>query len=207
MSSSIKRTNIPLHIYFFLFMLYSFIGWIYETVLFSVQDHAFINRGFNFGPYIPIYGFGAVIIMYMIVNIIGDQYKIRKVNIRPLAVFLLIGFISTIAELLASHIMEYGFGIIMWDYSGYWLNFQGRIAFRTSFIFAAGGTFFFYAVQPPAKKLLDTIFPTKQKQLAKILFCVVAVDFVVSVVTTVWFPDMVDHPGVIAKTTPATTTE
>ena len=205
MLSPREKTNIPLHVYFFLFLLYSFIGWIYETVLFSVQGHAFINRGFNFGPYIPIYGFGATIIMYMIVNVIGNQCKIRRTNVRPLAVFLLIGVVSTIAELLASYIMEYCFGVIMWDYSGYWLNFQGRIAFRTSFIFAAGGTIFFYTVQPFAKKLLGMVSVPGQKRLAKILFCVIAIDFAASAITTIWFPYIVDHPGVIAKTTPAAT--
>ena len=194
-----KRDTLPLHLYFYLFLLYSFIGWVYETVLFSVQAHTFINRGFNFGPYIPIYGFGAVMIMHLIRRLIRRRCTLGGINVRPLAVFLLIGVVATLAELLASYVMEYLFGLVMWDYHGYWLNFQGRIAFRTSFIFAAGGVFFFYVVQPLAKKLLFLMALPTQEKLAMVLFYVVAFDFAVSTVTTVWFPEVVAHPGVVGR--------
>ncbi|MDR1462205.1 MAG: putative ABC transporter permease [Azoarcus sp.] len=195
-----RAENLPSYIYFYLFLLYSFIGWVYETILFSVQEHSFINRGFNFGPYVPIYGFGAVMIMYLIFQVIGNRpCTLAGINVRPLAVFLLIGVVATLAELLASYIMEYAFGLVMWDYHGYWLNFQGRIAFWTSFIFAAGGAFCFYVLQPLAKRLLNLVSLAAQKKLAIVLFCVVALDFAVSVVTTVWFPDAVAHPGVVGR--------
>ena len=46
---------------FLWFLLYSCIGWIYETILCSVKERRFINRGFLNGPYCPIYGVGAVV--------------------------------------------------------------------------------------------------------------------------------------------------
>ena len=38
------------------FFLYSFIGWLWETILFTVREKRFVNRGFLFGPMCPIYG-------------------------------------------------------------------------------------------------------------------------------------------------------
>lgn len=46
------------------FLIYSVIGWIYEVLLeYFVFHHGFVNRGFLFGPYCPIYGFGALIFL------------------------------------------------------------------------------------------------------------------------------------------------
>jgi len=193
------RANIPAYLYFYLFLLYSFIGWIYETVLFSVEAHAFINRGFNFGPYIPIYGFGAVAIMFLINRFIGTRCTVVGFNVRPLAVFLLIGVVAIVVELIGSYILEYGFGLVLWDYHDKWLNFQGRIAFWTTFIFAAGGTFLFYTVQPLGKMLLFRLTVPAQKRLAAILLCIVVLDFAVSLVTTIWFPDLFAHPGIVGR--------
>ena len=56
--------------YFLGFIFYSFLGWIWETTYCSVKAKHFINRGFLNGPIIPIYGFGAVLIM-IAVNALG----------------------------------------------------------------------------------------------------------------------------------------
>ena len=48
------------------FMIYSIIGWIYETTMRSVKEKRFVNRGFLSGPYCPIYGSGAVIVLLVL---------------------------------------------------------------------------------------------------------------------------------------------
>ena len=194
-----EQMKYELRMYFFLFMLYSFIGWIYETIIFSLEEGHFINRGFNFGPYIPIYGFGAVIIMIIISRFIAEPDKSNKFNIRPLKIFLLILILSTFAELIGSYIMEYTLGLVLWDYSNEWMNFQGRISPRTSFIFAAGGTAVFYTIQPLGKKLIDRISVKGQKIFASILLTLVLIDFSASLVTTIWFSDSIKKAGIIER--------
>lgn len=49
--------------YFYL-VLYSFLGWICESTYVSIPQGHFVNRGFFYGPYIPIYGFGSLIALY-----------------------------------------------------------------------------------------------------------------------------------------------
>lgn len=56
-------------IQFFIFLFYSFLGWICETTFCSIAARKFINRGFLSGPFCPIYGFGAMIILLLFSNL------------------------------------------------------------------------------------------------------------------------------------------
>lgn len=197
--ASKEKIKYELRMYFFLFMLYSLIGWIYETILFSVEEGYFINRGFNFGPYIPIYGFGAVIIMIVISKFIVESDENNKFSMRPLKIFILILVLSTVAELIGSYIMEYSLGIILWDYTDQWMNFQGRISPKTSFIFAAGGTAVYYTIQPLGKKIIDKVSIKGQKIFASFLLILILIDFSASLVTTIWFSDSIKKAGIMER--------
>jgi len=86
----------------------------------------FINRGFLFGPWLPIYGIGFFIILGL--------FKILKVK-KPIAVFALGTVIAVIAELIASYIIDVFVGSPLWDYTGYFMNFDGRIALVPGLMF------------------------------------------------------------------------
>lgn len=192
-----EKIKYEIRMYFFLFMLYSFAGWIYETILFTMQEDRFINRGFNFGPYIPIYGFGAVLIMLAITKFIDEPTGDEKVKLRSVKIFFLILVLATGAELIGSYIIEYSLGVLLWDYSNDWMNFQGRIAPKSSFIFATGGTILFYTIQLWSKKLMDRV-PVKGQQIfATLLLIVFITDFGASLITTIWYPDAVKKPGIM----------
>lgn len=45
------------------FFLYGFLGWIWECLYVSISERKWINRGFLYGAFIPIYGLGAIIIL------------------------------------------------------------------------------------------------------------------------------------------------
>ena len=49
--------------YFLYFIIYSFIGWLWEGIISLIRDHKIVNRGFLIGPYCPIYGCGALIFL------------------------------------------------------------------------------------------------------------------------------------------------
>ena len=170
-----------------------------KATTYLLDNDRYFRQLLNFGPYIPIYGFGAVIIMIIISRFIAEPDKSNKFNIRPLKIFLLILILSTFAELIGSYIMEYTLGLVLWDYSNEWMNFQGRISPRTSFIFAAGGTAVFYTIQPLGKKLIDRISVKGQKIFASILLTLVLIDFSASLVTTIWFSDSIKKAGIIER--------
>ena len=48
------------------FLIYSFLGWVCETIYCSILDRKFVNRGFLNGPVCPVYGFGALLVIALL---------------------------------------------------------------------------------------------------------------------------------------------
>ena len=139
---------------FIYFVLYSCIGWLYEVFLeVVVYQWGFSNRGFLFGPYCIIYGFGALVLILTLHKLQEKKIKIGKVSITPVPVFVAIVIITTVIELIGSYIMEILTGSWMWDYTKYDIHFQGRIALNPSIRFGLGGMFFLYVLQPLFEKM------------------------------------------------------
>lgn len=103
-------------VYLIWFMIYSFIGWIYESLLRSYTHKRWYNSGFLNGPYIPIYGSGAIL----------DIFFLSGLN-DPIVIFLTAAIINSILEYLTSYYMEKLFHARWWDYSDKPLNINGRI--------------------------------------------------------------------------------
>lgn len=144
--------------YFLYFFLYSVIGWCYEVFLeVFIYRLGFSNRGFLFGPYTPVYGFGAVLFLLLLSNIKKNPIYIGKLPITPLIIFMLSAVIATIVELLTSYALDFISAGKLWDYSNYAWNFQGRIALNPSVRFGLGGVFFLYVMQPIFEKNIDLL--------------------------------------------------
>ena len=123
------------------FLIFSFGGWIYESIWCSMieQNQGFVNRGFLFGPWIPIYGFG----------ILAAFYVFRKLRVSGGGMIFLVGaLVSTVLELLGSYAMELVTGSFLWDYSDCFMNFQGRIALQPDLYFGFLILFAYYVVYP-----------------------------------------------------------
>ncbi|MCK5155237.1 MAG: hypothetical protein KAQ69_02315 [Spirochaetales bacterium] len=105
--------------YFLIFIIYSFIGWVIESGYRSVLEKGrFVNSGFLYGPFIPIYGFSATTFL-LIELLIGHL-------IFPLQI-LIFTIAATVIEYLTSFIFEKYFSMRLWDYSNYPLNINGRV--------------------------------------------------------------------------------
>lgn len=138
-----------LEFYFLCFFTYSVLGWCYEVFLeVVVYRWGFSNRGFLFGPYCPVYGFGALLIVFALSGLRRKRLTLGRVNVTPAAVFLAVVVLTTALELLTSYLMEAATGGWLWDYTGYAWNFQGRIALSPSLRFGLGGMLFLYVLQP-----------------------------------------------------------
>ncbi len=107
------------------FILYSFVGWAYESALFTVTERRFVNRGFLNGPFCPIYGSGALLITLLLSH---TQLSIP-------ALFLAAVVLTTTLEYLTAVVLENLFKAKWWDYSNFPLNFQGRISLPSSAVF------------------------------------------------------------------------
>ena len=118
----LKLVDHEIYYLFYYFIIYSVIGWIYESTLVSVQSRALINRGFLSGPVIPIYGCGALSLYLLLWDYRGNL----------LLVFILGMLIATILEFVTSWAMESIFHTRLWDYSELPLNYKGRVCLVVS---------------------------------------------------------------------------
>ena len=98
---------------FLIFITYAFIGWIYEVMWFIFMRGKFVNRGFLNGPYLPIYGFGALILYYMLRNFMKKKHKVGKLNINLILVFIIIFIVTTVVEFIAHYILDTYFNIVL----------------------------------------------------------------------------------------------
>ncbi|MGN0402531.1 MAG: putative ABC transporter permease [Acetatifactor sp.] len=106
----------------FFFYLYSFLGWCFESAYVSICERKLTNRGFMRGPFLPIYGAGAIT---MLVVSMPFQNSILLTYISGC-----IG--ATILEYVTCVIMEALFKVRYWDYSDKRFNFQGRICLKST---------------------------------------------------------------------------
>lgn len=105
-----------------IFYVYCFLGWIFECIVVSVQQKHFVNRGFLKGPMLPIYGFGATIILHVAIPLM--QY--------PAALYFAGLITATAFEYAVGVLMEALFKVKYWDYSEHRFQFQGRICLDSS---------------------------------------------------------------------------
>ncbi len=108
-----------LSVIFVFFCTYCFIGWVYESTVESVMNKKLINRGFLRGPFIPIYGEGAIIAIFLLSPFEQDLPEI--------ALFFIGGTVACILEYVVSFVLERRFGKRWWDYSSWPLNINGRV--------------------------------------------------------------------------------
>lgn len=162
------------YLYFLLFLIYSFIGWIMEICVTFYKSKKIINRGFLIGPYCPIYGYASIImILYL------NHYKDN-----PLTVFLLAVVICTFIEYIISYIMEKLFNARWWDYSNYKFNINGRVCLINAFFFGVLGTFLVYYANPFFENLLLKINTNTLNTISLILMILFITDFIISMYAT-----------------------
>ena len=107
--------------YIALFFIYSFLGWVMESILETVRKKRFVNRGFLIGPYCPIYGAGVLLITILLAKYNDDIW----------ITFLMSLLICGTLEYATSYIMEKIFKARWWDYSYRKFNINGRICLET----------------------------------------------------------------------------
>lgn len=127
-----------LKIYFLLFLIYSFVGWVLEVIYTLFIDKKLTNRGFFIGPYCPIYGVGALLIVIFL----------SKFQQHPFALFILAVVICSVLEYCTSYVMEKIFKIRWWDYSNNRFNINGRICFETMIPFGVIACLLVYVINP-----------------------------------------------------------
>ncbi len=104
------------------FAIYCFFGWIFESIYVSIEYRKLTNRGFLYGPAIPIYGFGAVTILFFTAPFKDNVWL----------TFISGMLAATVLEYVTGYLMEKIFGVRYWDYTYEPFNLNGYICLGCS---------------------------------------------------------------------------
>ena len=155
----------------FLFLNFSFVGWLWEGTLHLLQSGTFVNRGVLHGPWIPIYGTGCILVLVLL----------KKLRGNPVLHFFATVLLCGCVEYFTGYFLEMTHGgQKWWDYSGYYLNLQGRVCFEGLLVFGIGGCLVIYLIAPIVDQMLSAVPVKVLAPVVAVLMCVFMVDNVYS---------------------------
>ena len=142
-----KNVKKELTILFWVFIIGSIAGFIFEvTVVFFQKGHFELRQGLIYGPFIPVYGIGAMC-YYIVLSKIKIKNKVQ--------IFLITMILGGITEYLCSFIQEKAFGTISWDYSYLPFNINGRTSLLHCIYWGIGGILYITYIDPFLNKMID----------------------------------------------------
>jgi uncharacterized membrane protein len=172
--------------YILMFFIISFIGWVWEVGYAFLQNFTFTNRGSFYGPILPIYGSGGIVVLILL-------KKTRKV---PWLSFLLAIAICLTIEYVTGWYLEKTTGHKYWDYSMMPFNLQGRICLYGGLAFGIGCLFVIYFIGPALYAMLSRI-PDKVKWPVAGLF---VAGFICDIVVSHFYPNLSGQVDSVALT-------
>ena len=131
-------------------------GWIYEELFYRINDGVFSWRGHGMGPWLPIYAFGTVILLFVTAPVKDSKWK----------TVLLCAVVSGVFEFLVGWALyHFHDGLRLWDYNTErwnWGNIGGYVCFRSVLVFAVAAPLLIYTLVPligkMARKLPDRVY-------------------------------------------------
>lgn len=175
--------------YFDYFIIFSFIGWLYECCYCTVKEKHWQNRGFLFGPICPIYGCGVVgaltVFRLLPMPESGAEYPIWEI-------FLVCAVGSAIMEYLTSWVLERWFHAVWWDYSKIPLNLNGRICLPATCGFGVAGIVVVRYLGPFMSTLPTEEHPIENEVLCLVFAVILGMDLALTVASLTRIIDRMD---------------
>lgn len=170
--------NVTISHIILLFAVYAFMGWIIEVVYRSITQREFINAGFLYGPFVPLYGFGALLIIFL--ELFIHQW--------PLPIKIVVyGIILTLIEYVTGIILEKTFKLKLWDYSDSRFNIKGRVSLLFSLCWTALALIFITFIHPTVLRYFQSLRTSFIHILAVAFFTYSITDFVFSIISITSF--------------------
>ena len=166
MGEKIKQFRTDFFYYVWLFVLAAVFGWLWEGFLYLFKDDAYVNRGFLTGPWLPIYGTGAVML----------EILFHKWRDRPVLIFVSSMLLCTALEYLSGWYLELTWGVKWWDYSDMPWNLHGRICVLSSLLFGLGGMLLVWVISPLFYSLYRRVPVRVRIGLGVLILCLFAAD-------------------------------
>ena len=154
----------------------SIFGFIYETFFYRIDLGYFVKRGSTFGPWIPIYFFGGILIAIF-------SYRFRQ---KPLFVFLINCLVTGILEYVTGFVFYEFFNLRLWDYNTEIWNFgniNGYICLRSILFFGISSLFLVYMVIPVILKIFEKMSEKKFQVISYIFTSLFTIDIIAHFLT------------------------
>ena len=158
------------------FFSFSIFGWVWEVGLNLFYTGDFIDKGTLYGPLLPIYGTGGVLILLVL----------KRFRARPLLFFFLTMLLCGVVEYTAAWYLATFRHAVWWDYSNMRFNIQGRVCLEGLLCFGLGGCLFTYILAP----LLNKAFLKIPFQACKIICIALVVAFTGDFIYAQFHPNM-----------------
>ena len=155
-----------------IFVFAGVFGWVYEELFYRINDGYFSWRGHGMGPWLPVYAFGTVIILFLTAPVKESKWK----------VVLLCAVISGGFELLVGWAIYHLYGgLRLWDYNverWNWGNIGGYLCFRSVLVFTVSATMLLYFLVPLTGKLAKKLPGWAYGLIAGVPFVLFIVDII-----------------------------
>lgn len=151
------------------FYIYAFCGWIWESCYVSARQKKWVNRGFLRGPVVPIYGFGATILLAVSMPFAGNYLLTWAAGV--------VG--ATTLEYVTGWAMERLFKIKYWDYTGEKFNLHGYICLKASIAWGFFTIIMVNILHPPIEQAVETGIGQAGNI---VIVCVISVFFVIDTI-------------------------
>lgn len=154
-----------------IFTVYSFLGWLCESIYCSFPAKRFVNRGFLTGPACPVYGFGALLVISLLTPLRASL---------PL-LFAAAVVLTSALEYATAVVLEKMFHAKYWDYADKPLNLRGRVCLENSLLFGGMSVVAVTLIHPALSAALEAALPATRIAAAVLLLCAYALDTALSV--------------------------
>lgn len=164
----------------FFFYLYCFLGWCFESAYVSLKKRKPVNRGFMRGPFLPLYGSGAIMMLVVSMPFQGHVFLVYLAGC--------VG--ATALEYVTGVVMEALFHVRYWDYSDQKFNFQGHICLSSTLAWGALTVLMTYYLHKPVERFVLLIPSSLLTILAFLLTAVIFADFALAFKTALDMRDV-----------------
>lgn len=157
------------------FMIYAFLGWCTEVLYAAFNSGRFVNRGFLNGPICPVYGFGVVLVTWIL----------RPVEDQIVWLFLGSVIVTSVLEFITGYVLERFFHDKWWDYSGEPFNIKGYICPKFSILWGLACVIIVDRIHPLIQRFVQGIPYRGGIVVLLILYAILFADLISTVMTIV----------------------
>lgn len=155
------------------FFIYSILGFLLEGTFTLITSNHF-SSGILYGPWTPVYGFGAILTIIISKKIFKTMHQSRLIE--TIVTFLVLTIVLTLIEWLGGIIIENLFQETLWNYKNFKFNIGKYISLEMAIIWGLISIFIIYFIKP----IIDKI----ENKIPKFITISITIIFLIDVILT-----------------------